>query len=532
MAEAPMEESESWCTVESDPGVFQAVCDQMGVTGIQFEEIFTLGPEAFLDLGSKVYGLIFLFKWRAEQRADADVQDPTSSGLFFAQQVIPNACATQAILSILLNSDAEIGPHLKAFKEFTADLDTQMRGLALSNSEVIREAHNSFRLVTDIVPEKDKDSKKDDAFHFVGYIQHGGKIYELDGLKRGPIALADGGEGTEWLEVVRGEIQKRIDSYVATGEGEGGEAEKKAELRFNLMAIVPDKLAAATKELERQRFLRQRTNICLVSLGDEVELEEELDDDEAPSDIPTFEELSERPVPELRDMVKTCNGELHRLRAIVAEQKERREKWKKENEQRRQAQAQQAQMQHMQEAQLQQMLMAQAQAQGGATAASTTPAGATAAPAATPATAPAPAPANAMPVPAAPAAGGPADGTVLLEMKCGRATLQDKKVVPDTRKGLIVLRRTDDGLMNFSWRDRSSGVAEEDLIIFEGDATMQHVKQCKDGFTMLLEFAGRKMFFWSQEPRKKGLKWDAPDGMAKELELMQKINDIMNSPAP
>ena len=46
--------------------------------------------------------------------------------------------------------------------------------------------------------------------------------------------------------------------------------------------------------------------------------------------------------------------------------------------------------------------------------------------------------------------------------------------------------------------------------VFEGDATMRHVEECDDGFAMLLEFSqtARKLFFYSQEPRKKGTSWD------------------------
>lgn len=320
--------SDEWCTIESDPGVFTCLCEEVGVKGIQFEEIFTLGPEAFMDLGT-CHGLIFLFKWRQESREGVGLGqgDPD---VFFAQQVIPNACATQAILSVILNSsEVDIGPHLKDFKEFTAGLDSQMRGLAISNSDIIRKAHNSFHRTSSFEIIQDKDSKGDDAFHFVGYIAHKGKLYELDGLKPGPICLGDAGEGSAWLEVARTEIQKRIDSYAGSGAGAG---EEKAELRFNLMAIVTDRLTTATKEIEKNRFLRQRANINLISQGEDVELADEVDDDDAPPGVPTFEELSEKDKGELQNIVKQCNADIERLQATVDAENQRRTQWKRQND--------------------------------------------------------------------------------------------------------------------------------------------------------------------------------------------------------
>jgi len=299
-----------------------------------FEEIYSLDPEAFAAIDtSKVYGLIFLFKWRQESD-DRPTVDAMDNGLFFANQVIQNACATQAILSVLLNVDAQklnVGPHLKEFKEFTASLDPQMKGLAIGNSEPIRRAHNSFRHQSSFEIVND-DKSKGDTFHFIGYICHDSKIYELDGLKKGPILIGDAPTEGSWTTKVTQEIQRRIDTYASTQAAAGGEG---AELRFNLMAMIPNKLEDAKKQIDRERYLRQRANISLVSRGEDVELADEVDDDEAPEDIPSFEELYEREIPDLHVLVKACSSNISELNSVVEAEKQQRERWTKENARRR-----------------------------------------------------------------------------------------------------------------------------------------------------------------------------------------------------
>jgi ubiquitin carboxyl-terminal hydrolase L5 len=233
-----------WCTIESDPGLFTELIHNIGVKGVQVEEIIDMD---ILEMGSDpVYGLIFLFKYVRKSEYNPNVLSQWDPELYFANQVITNACATQAILSVLMNNSEkiDIGPHLKELKEFSKEMSPMDKGLAISNSEVIKAEHNKFSRPEPFIFSHEYSSEgKEDVFHFVGYIHFKDAIYEIDGLRKGPILIESNVTFKEWITKVKPHIMNRIATYANN------------EIKFNLLAIVPNKLE---KALELEKDLKER----------------------------------------------------------------------------------------------------------------------------------------------------------------------------------------------------------------------------------------------------------------------------------
>jgi len=110
----------------------------------------------------------------------------------------------------------------------------------------------------------------------------------------------------------------------------------------------------------------------------------------------------------------------------------------------------------------------------------------------------------------------------LVEFKAGKMEMRDKMVHPLRKQGLVYLRQSqDDNLMHFCWKDRQTGVVEDDLILFPDDCEFKRVKECTTGrvYVLKMKSSNRKMFFWMQESRT-----DRDD------EFCKKINEMLNNP--
>lgn len=230
-----------WCDVESDPAVFRELIARFGVKGVGVEEIYDLSMKA-----DPSFGLILLFKYIRETD-DREVTDPDEfPELFFAKQVVTNACATQAILSVLLNAEGiELGSELNDFKSFASGLDSESRGIAIGNSDHLRVAHNSFARPEPFMSEETRAyTGKGDVYHFIAYLPFRDpvtgkwKVFELDGLKRGPILIGEVEDTEDWLSIAKPAIQARMNRYSAS------------EVDFALLSIQEERSIVLKRELE------------------------------------------------------------------------------------------------------------------------------------------------------------------------------------------------------------------------------------------------------------------------------------------
>eukprot|EP01017_Pseudomicrothorax_dubius_P010039 TRINITY_DN13536_c0_g2_i1.p1 TRINITY_DN13536_c0_g2~~TRINITY_DN13536_c0_g2_i1.p1 ORF type:complete len:376 (+),score=110.21 TRINITY_DN13536_c0_g2_i1:134-1261(+) len=324
-----------WCTIESDPGVFTELIKEIGVKNVAVEEIYSLEDDYLLNSLKPIYGLVFLFKWTSdiEKRETLAIYDQE---LFFANQVITNACATQAILSILLNApQIDIGEELRNFKAFAQEMDPQMKGLAISNCELVRKVHNSFARPEPFVygGKKKKATEDDDLYHFISYVPFKGKLYELDGLQRGPILLGEFTNDEEWIEHAKQEINRRIEKYAAK------------EIRFTLLAVNASRKQLLESELVSFHTERLRMFLALEKRGFDLDedifrMRNESRDFLTKHKVDINEiappgALLERSQDDLRKMIAETNGEIERLNFGLSEEEAKYRRFEVENTRRR-----------------------------------------------------------------------------------------------------------------------------------------------------------------------------------------------------
>lgn len=310
-----------WCTIESDPGVFNELIKKLGVENVMVHEVLTLEDEAFMSSVGRIFGFIFLFKW--DQSIKRELVPYDEPEIYFAKQMVTNACATQAMISILMNCpDIRAGEMLNNLKMSTMEFDPELRGESIGSMDEIRVVHNSFARPESFqfVQTTRKATKKDDVFHFVAYIPFNGKVFELDGLQRGPNLLGNIPANGDWVSIVKTEIEKRAAEYSAN------------EIRFNLLALAESKKFKSdfeSKQLEKQKGFIYRRLAQLQGEG----FSSDIFDDYAVcsslvSGLETNPQIDTLPtIAEAHALLDEINRKIQELRLFAMEEEERVRVW-------------------------------------------------------------------------------------------------------------------------------------------------------------------------------------------------------------
>ena len=223
--------------VESDSNTFSAQLHLLGVKGVIVRDVLSLDNDDLMFL-APILGFIFCFPSRVEDRSN---QVKCPDGVWFANQTHRNLCGSNALLNILMNTDdVDLGEHLTHFKEYSQQLSTAQRGVAVGNFPFLRRVHNvSLRkmeiLVGDVkqvdswragkektakpyepppsptLKPRDTDAKgkkkaagkpvktfSGGAQHYAAYLPIQGHIWKLDGMDNYPSRL-DAYDERPWL---------------------------------------------------------------------------------------------------------------------------------------------------------------------------------------------------------------------------------------------------------------------------------------------------------------------------------------------
>ncbi|KAK3301526.1 ubiquitin thiolesterase-like protein [Chaetomium fimeti] len=259
----------SWIELESDPAFFTAILGRIGVKGAKIEEVLSVDEDTLATLPSPVHGLVFLYEYVSEESAEAT---ETSREVWFANQTTHNACATIALLNIIMNAEGlGLGKRLRELKEESKDLSPPLRGNMINNSAWIRVAHNSFArrldlldaalsLQNDVDAEKkkrarvaaarqkkrnqqrakaraDKSGDGSVGYHFIAFVPVGQQVWQLDGLTSTPVCIGEYEQDQHWTSVMRPVLQERMMRY---------ETER---LSFSLLALCGDNLDHVRQKL-------------------------------------------------------------------------------------------------------------------------------------------------------------------------------------------------------------------------------------------------------------------------------------------
>lgn len=199
-------EQKTWAMLENNPDVMNQLATKLGLSSeLQFYDVYSLDePEQLAHIPRPALALLVIIPltpaWDQSRKAeDANKERYTGSGpdepVIWFKQTIGHACGSIGLLHSLINGPAVdfIKPDsdLAAIRSLAIPLDMTKRAEMLYNNEPFELAHKSVEQAGDSYADPTGER---DGGHFVSFVKSGGKLWELEGSRKGPLergSLAD-----------------------------------------------------------------------------------------------------------------------------------------------------------------------------------------------------------------------------------------------------------------------------------------------------------------------------------------------------
>ncbi|ORX61987.1 cysteine proteinase [Hesseltinella vesiculosa] len=229
------EDTLEWLQVDPDSSLLTELCVHLGAQGVQVEPLTSVNRCSLFDQ-QPVFGIILFLHHQA--RPSKDDMTATNDRLYFANQVIHDAYAVHALLSVLLNCEIQLDKTLVDFKQFTRDFSPVDKGLSLGSSQVIRECYNNVARL------QVNQAKQRQPYHYISYIPFQGYLWELDGFKNGPSRL---GPCTEknWLDLLHSELTRKTESH------------QRQNISYSMWSLIQDRRQILQRKLVAQRYQKE-----------------------------------------------------------------------------------------------------------------------------------------------------------------------------------------------------------------------------------------------------------------------------------
>lgn len=184
---------------ENNPDVMNQLATKLGLsTDLQFYDVYSLDhPEQLAHIPRPALALLVIIPltpaWdQSRKTEDADRKAYTGYGpdepVIWFKQTISHACGSIGLLHCLINGPAvdfiTSDSDLAAIRSLAMPLNMTERAKMLYNNKPFEVAHKSVEQVGD--SSADPTIERDGG-HFVSFVKSGGKLWELEGSRKGPL---------------------------------------------------------------------------------------------------------------------------------------------------------------------------------------------------------------------------------------------------------------------------------------------------------------------------------------------------------